>query len=892
MGWVKRLAAALIPYSERAVVTRELDELYHRRKLKAGAFRADCWFLAQVLAFAFRLRLEAAYTTAAGIGPLYHDLLFSLRMLLRRPAYLAAGVLTLGIGTGGVATVYGAAHWVLLRDVPGVGEPEELVWVRLESTEDWGGMTWGIMNSDLLRMRQRMPSLTAFEASTEEQVHFAIPKGPPPGRLTASMVTPGYFDLLSMRPAIGRFFSPADHQGGSGPAEVVVDYEMWIRFWKGTASALGSEVEINGRPYTVIGVAPRGFQGAELPGQTRLWVPSSAFGDIRPADAERGLDRTPQLWDRLIGRRQPEASVPQVQTEANAAMESIREELHGMDNSFGPTHFIFTAYDGIGLDPWVRPQVRKTLNILGGASLLLLILAIANVANLGLMRASSRRGASAIRRALGAGSWRVAREPLLEGILLGLLGAIAGLALVLVGGAGFSEARLSPRGASLEGMSLGWAVVGVTFLASAVSGGLSGLVPAFMVRRERALHWLKGHDRGGSGTIRTRSLLVVGQVALSGALVVGAGLFARTIQNLNRIDLGFSKDAYTFSVDPALNGHDETTDRQILAQIQDQLRNRFGTAAAGIVYPSPMRGWRITGSLRRQGAPEDQFVLGSTFWTSGNGFFSALGVELIAGEGFDQDLNAPLSGAHPIVINEAMAEAGFPGISPEAVIGRAVTVGGNQFESTVVGVLADARVFSPLTEPGPVIFQEYDTEWSDGVGIFYLRSGFPPGEARGRVVEVVQGVDEALPVYDAGTVGGLADALLVDRRVVARLAGGLGVIGLILVSLGLYGVLSYAVHERTREVGIRAALGASPASLRGEVLRRGLGLTVVGLMVGLPFTWWVTRFVESRLFGVGTLDTRTYGLGVTAMLVVGLISSWLPAQRATRISPVEALREE
>ncbi|HSR43243.1 MAG TPA: FtsX-like permease family protein, partial [Longimicrobiales bacterium] len=822
--------------------------------------------------------------------PLAHDARFAVRSLLRRPAYLVAGTLTLGIGTGGVAIVYAAADWVLLRDVPGVGEPGELVLLSLESRDDsWGDNSWGVMQPDIERMRERMPSLSGLEVATTVQVHVTVPGGPPPSRETSAMVSPGYFRLLGMAPAVGRFFHPGDHANGSGPPEVVVGHELWRRYWSGDPGAVGREIEVNGRPYTVIGVAPRGFRGSELPGASRLWFAASAFPDLRPADAGTGIDRTGQLWERLVGRRVPGATVERVEAEANAVVVDTRVELDGRPHSFLPGHFVFRVYDGIGLDPEVRPRVRRTLGIVGVASLVLLVLATANVANLGLTRVASRRGVSAIRRALGAGSWRVAREPLLEGVVVGTLGGLAGLVLVLLGERAFAEAQLSSRGASLEGMSVGPAVVAVALAASLAAGVLSGLLPALVVRRERVLDWLGGDRRDGRSATRTRSLLVVAQVALSGTLLVAAGLFARTIVNLNAIELGFPRDAYVFSVDPGLDGRDDASVRGTLAGIQATARERFGTPAAGIVFPSPLVGYRITASLE---VPEREApARGSQLWTTGNGFFRAMGLRWVAGEGFEQELTRTDEALRPVVVNESMAAEAFPGVAPEAVVGRRVVLRGEERESVVVGVLADARLVSPLSDPGPFVFRPYDTDWSAGRAVFVVRTGLAAGRTRSLVSATVGSVDPGLPVYGGGTVGGLVDLRLADQRVVARLAGGLGLIGLILVALGLHGVLTYTVRDRTRELGIRSALGASRRELRGAVLRRGLRLTVLGLAAGIPLAWWLTRYVEARLFGVEALDPLTWASGVAVMIAVALASSWVPALRATRIAPVEALRE-
>lgn len=889
---MKRLFGWLVPGRERELVLRELDDLRQRRFRDATGGRPEIWYLTQILAFAIRLRAERVRGCLAGLPSFAADIRFAFRRLLRRPGTLVSAALVLGIGTGGVAIVFGAAHWVLLRDVPGVGRPDELVRLSLESKEDtWSGQSWGVMQPDVERLRNRVSSLAGLAVATPVQVHLAVPGGGPASRERGSMVSPDYFDVLTMRPALGRFFHASDHDAGAGPAEVVVAHDLWRQLWNGSTSALGREVEVNGHPYTVIGVAPEGFRGSELPGDSRLWFPSSAFADLRPADAEAGLDGTIQLWTRLVGRRVTGASVGRVEAEANAAMEEIRTELTGQRHSFLALHFTFRVYDGIGLDPEVRSSVRRTLAILAVASLVLLALATANVANLALTRAASRRGTIAIRRALGAGAWHVAREPLIEGAVVGLLGGLVGLALLLLAGAAFGEAQLSSRGASLEGMTFGGLVVLVAVGTSFLAGVLSGVAPALLLRRERVLEWLGGDHRGGAAGTRVRGWLVVGQVALSGALLVAAGLFARTVVNLNSIDLGLSRDGYVFSVDPGLDGRDDAAVRDALAATLGAVRDRFGTSAAGVVFPSPLLGYFVTGSLSVADG-EERSASGATFWTSGNGFFEAMGLPLVAGDGFDQELTSADPLPRPVVLNESMAARAFPGLPPEAAVGRRVVLRGEDFERTVVGVVADARMVGPMTRPDPVIFKPYDTEWSGGAGVFVVRAPVPVSRMGPAVTEAVRGAEPGLPVYAAGTVRDLAEERLTEQRVVGRLAGALGAVGLLLAALGLYGVLSYTVQERRREIGVRSALGAPVWKLRSMVVGRGVALTVEGLVAGLLLAAWVTRYVESRLFGVEALDPPTYALGTLVLLLVAVAASVLPAFRATRISPVEVLRTE
>ena len=875
-------------------VLAELLILYSSRVERLGKAPANRWYWSQSILLVFAASYEKVRidmdTFRMSLETLLTDVGHGVRRLVRRPGYLIGAALTLGLGAGGLTTVYTVANWVLLRPVPGISEPDRLALLRVESNDNnfSSGQAWAFAHPDLLLLREMIPSLGSIAAGTPEDVHI-FDRSYGALRTRAMVVTANFFDVIGLEPQIGRTFSPADH-AGSAPREIVISDDLWNQIWDRSEDALGTEVTINEHSYSIIGVTPPGFRGAELPGETALWFAHSALATLRPEDNQDPLlIQGKQLWSQTIGRMRPGVSIDQVATDANIAMNRIRDESNRW-HSFAPTHFEFRAYQEPGLSPWVRVKVRKTLGILGAAGGLLLALALANVGNLGLARLSARKPELAIRRALGSSAWRVSREPLIESALIGVAGGLVGVAIAYMGIKVFGDATISDRGATLEGIHLQFPVVAVAVGFAIVSALLAGLPPA--IAAGSATGSVASHDINKHySTPRLRAGLVIAQVALSSILIVGAGMLVKSATNINQLDLGFDPDGLaSFTVEPRL--HDYTGRRQavLLENLHRQIAESPSVSSVGFIFPRPLRGWRLTAWFAPEGANSDEGQAhGSGFWIT-PGTLSTMGFRFVGGTDTPRSANAVEADSGFVVINRTAAMDLFPGESPVTAVGRRLVTAHPEQVWTIAGVVEDSRVLNVTGADDGILFTLIHDVSTMGELTAYVRTS-NIAAARGLIRSTIREVAPELPAFDIASATQQVESLVVEERVLSRLGATLALTGLFLTAVGLYGVLSYSVTERTREIGIRTALGARPAVVFRSVVGRGLILATIGMLVGVPAVNWIVVLIESVLYEVSTFDPGSYALGIATILLSTVVACATPALRALRISPTEALRE-
>ncbi|MFW6079269.1 MAG: ABC transporter permease [Gemmatimonadota bacterium] len=892
-GWLRRVLRAVLPRGERDHLLGEMEELYRWKLEREGSGRARLWYARQVVQFAVRLLADAAARmparTARGAAGLWRDVRHGARRLRRRPSYVCTAVLTLGVGVGGLASVYTVANWVLLRPVPGVADRAELVTIRLEM----GGPSspsFPISAPDLAEVAGDLSSVRDLAGGLELDVNLLPSGGAGPRRVTASVVTPNYFSVLRSTPAHGRFFHAASAASADPEARaVVVSHRLWRSVWGGSRSLVGRAIRVNDSPYTVVGVAPKGFRGAELPGRTDLWFPAAALPALdrnRPTDvlARRGT----ALFSHLVGRLAPGGTAERVPAEFEAAIERIRRERSS--HSFG-TLYDVGVYEGIGLSPRVRDEVRRTLGLLAGAGALLLLLAVANLANLGLSRALARSDSDGVRRALGASRFQVARGVLAEQLVLAGAGAVVSVLIALAGTRWFERFSLSTLGASLEGIRLDGRVVGFTLLAALAAAVLAGLAPAVLAARRATLH---GRRRGARATARLQTAMAGSQVALSVVLVVAAGLLIRTVSNLRAVDAGFDPaHAIRFAVDPAAQGYDDVGTERLLERLRVSLGGRPGVSAVGYSAPQPLRTSYLTYAFRPSDQPRSDRPSIAAQLNVSAGFLEAMGVRPIAGRTFRPEDVEPGSGRRAVVVSESLAREAFPDARPAEAVGRTLTGGWGAREQMllVVGVVEDPRVTGVLSDSPPVLFKPFH-EAGSGPATVWIRGAAPTRTLAAHVGEAVRAADPTLPVFDLRTAREQLDRLIVEQRVLGGLAFALAAVGLLLAAVGLNGLLWYAVAERRREIGIRAALGATRARIVATTSRRGLVATAVGTLAGLAGSVAVGRLVESRLFGIEGFDPAVYAAGAAVVVTAAAAASWAPAYRATKVAPREVLSEE
>ena len=910
-AWARRLLRRVLPKEERGPVLEEMDRLHARRLERDGRARADLWYARHALLFPVRLWGDSLRTGWGGgrawLAGLAREFRYAGRGLRRRPAYAWAVVLTLGVALGGLATVYNVANWVLLRPVPGVMDADGLATVRLEM----GGPSspsFPISAPDLEDVGESLAAVSGLAGAVDVDVNVIRGSDADPRRMTATLVSPSYFPVLRMEARRGRLLDPGAAE--ADPRVAVVSHRLWRSAWNGSPDAIGAVVRVNGEPFTVIGVAPEGFRGAELPGRSDLWLPAAAAPVVDPSRGDDAVARRgATLYNRMIARLEPGAGPAAIPPQFESAIERIRREhsRHSFMANFG-----VGAYAGIGLEPRVRGPVRRTLGLLAGAAALLLMLALANVANLGLSRVLGRSDSNGVRLALGASRLQVARGILADHLLLSVIGGALGLLLAAATTRILGTVSLSALGASLEGIRLGGRVAVFTGLAALAAGLVAGLVPAAAATVGRRLPAsLAGRRHGSRSATRLQTVMAATQVALSIVLLVSAGLLVRTVLNLQRVDLGFEPaGAVRFAIDPGPQGYDDDEVGALLERLRLALEASPDIEAAGYSAFTPLGTSFLTYAFWPSDRPRSgQPVVGARLDVSA-GLMEAMGVRLLAGRtlrpeevravggggdtgemGRSEAGRDEAGGALPVVISAALARAVFPDAAPSSAVDRTFE-GWRGEQSRVVGVVADPQITGPGSiDPPPAIF----LPWSGptyGATTFWVRG--PAGTARlaEQVERAVRSLDPTLPVFDLRTVREQVDRLIVEQRVVGGLALALALIGLLLAAIGLNGLLWYSVNQRRREIGIRAALGASPARLTGTTVRRGMTATLAGAAVGVAASVFVGRLVESRLFGVDRVDPLVYVTGVALLLAVAAAASWPPARQATRIAPREALNAE
>lgn len=891
------MLAIVLPRGDREHLLLEMDDLFARRARRSGRTQATLWYLWRVAGFPARVSAEGSAgwgrAVAGGMASTIRDMRYGARVLLRRPGYALATIITLGIGVGGVATVYAVANWVLLRPVPALRDPSSLVTIQLEVKAP-GSPAFPISEPDRATFGQSITSLQDLVGSRELDLNVTLGDGVSPRRLTGAVVSDDYFQLLGIRPIAGRLFEGGPNASSDAdPATVVISGELWREEWADARDVVGQAIRIDGRTFTVVGVAPAGFHGAELPGQVQLWLPPHAFPLVDPGyDADVLSDRGQPLWTGLVGRLTPGASVDRAASEGLRTIEDVRATYQS--HSFG-ADFAFMVYPGVGLSPRLREPVHRTLNLLAGAAAFLLLLALANATNLSLTHAAARRGSAAVQAALGAGRVRIGRRVLAEQALLGLSGGVAGVGVAAVVVRAFRGASLSELGASLQGIHLDGRVVAFTVVASLAATLLAGIVPAVSAGSGDLLSSLSGHRQGSRRTHRLQSGLVVAQVALSTLLLVGSGLLLRTVVNLRHVDPGFEPDhALRFSIDPRLQGYDDAGVRDLMLRVRGSLANAPGVVAAGFVSRAPIQpNYLTTAVFPSEGTWDDNRIIGAELQAT-PGFLDAMGARLVGGRDFtsaDESVATP-AGA-PVVISRGMARAAWPDLTSDQVVGHTLSTPGRKPRLlSVIGVVADLRILGVTGTPPPLVIFPWGAGAPAEELTGWVRLRGRPEDFGPRVRSVIGALDPSLPVYGVATARARLDDLIVEQRVVARLALGLALVGLLLAGVGLHGVLGYAVTQRRREIGVRTALGARPQDLVSRLVRRGLLLTAAGALLGGAGATALSRVIAARLFQVAPLDPVTWFAGAGLLLVMSALAAWSPARRSTNVSPMEALSAE
>jgi len=829
---------------------------------------------------------------------LRQDVRYALRSFAKSPGFTAVVVMTLALGIGANAAIFGLMDQVMFRLLP-VHDPARLVVVdapgQFSGRSSSQSSTLTPLSLPMYEgLRDHNTVFSGVLAHWLTPVHFA--DGAHTENADADLVSGTYFGVLGLTPAAGRLLGPEDDRTPGAHPVVVLGHAFFESRFGGDPRAIGRSIRINGHPMTVVGVAPAGFHGVEVGSSVDLFVPIAMQPQVLPHWKPVHGDWRSR-WLTVMGRLRDGVGLDAARAGINVLYAQLLQEdaksLTAKSEKFRTEFFakkLELVPGGRGTSG-LRDQARSPLLVLMGMVGLVLIIASANVANLLLARGSSRQKELAVRLALGAGRARLIRQLLVESLVLSAFGGALGLFVsswlgrAMIAALPFQDAALILR--SEPDLRLGLFALVLTVLTAA----LFGIVPALQTSRVTLATTLKneaGAVIGGAAPFRFRRALVVAQIALSLLLLVGAGLFTRSLGNLRALDPGFQPEQLvTFSVDPSRNGLDISGQLAVLARIREALVAEPGVRAASISDLPFMTNSDNSATIRIPGyEPKDGEDMNPNFACVAPDFFDTLGIPVVEGRPITES-DGPQA-PEVAVVNESFARRYFGG----QAIGRRFGYGRppRHQDVEIVGVVKDGKAVSLREEQRRFVFLSHAQREVLGGMTFYARTAGAPDALIGRVNGLVRGVDADLPVSELKTMRAQVRESLFVERMVAALSAAFGVLATLLAALGLYGVMAFAVALRTREIGIRMALGAQRRDVLRMVLRDVALLVAIGVALGLPGGYGMGRVVETQLFGLSARDPLTFAAATATLLLVALLAGYIPARRAAKVDPMVALR--
>ena len=808
------------------------------------------------------------------------DFRYALRQLRKNPGFATVAILTLALGLGANSAIFSVVDAVLLRPLPFYA-PSRLVEVK--PTETGRRDDIGVSYPTFLDWRAQNH---VFEAlSVFRQDDFTLTGRGEAAHLTGGVVSANLFSVLGVAPALGRNFIPQEDTPSSAGLPVILSHRLWQSRFGSDPKILGQTLTLDGQTFAVVGVMPASFQFPVQRTPVEFWTTIALDGQpingSPPMTAQRGV-----AYLDSIARLKPNVTIEAAQTE----MAGIQDGLNRQYPENRPK--------GMSLVPEAKAVVgdmRPGLLILLGAVALVLLIACANLSNLLLARAAARSKEISVRSALGATRWMIVRQLLAESILLAAAGAVAGLALaawgvkLLIALAPADLPRITETGLNLH-------VLIFTAVVAIGTSVLFGLVPALQAARPQLAAVLNEGGRSGTDTVargRLRSALVVTEMALAMVLLVGAGLLLRSLLGLGRVDPGFAKDhVITFGLDlPGRYGQPQRV--AFYRDLLQQIRATPGVRSASAALPLPLSADDIKTAFEIEGRPmkHSEFPV-TTLHIIDQEYFHTLGIPLLSGREFN--LQDDAEGATPVVIiSERLARQVFPGVDP---VGRRIKPGISSGKSgepmrVIVGVVGDVKGEGLSAPAIPESYVPYAQLPFASMSVV-VSTSIAPASIVPTLTGEVQSVDSALPLLHVKTLDEYVDDSIVGTRFEAFLLGSFGALAFALTAVGLYGVVSYTVVQRTREMGIRLALGADRSAILGMVVKNGMLLACAGAVIGLAAAFLLTRLMASLLFGVGPTDPLTFLCVPIALIGVAVLASYIPARRAARVDPLVALRYE
>jgi predicted permease len=826
------------------------------------------------------------------------EIRLALRSLAKSPAYTAVIVATLALGIGANTAIFSLFDQVVLRLLP-VKDPQRLV--LFQST----GSPEGWSSSDSHHTVYSYPiyrELAAAEAFEEvfarSPAAVSLAHGGQGERANAELVSGNFFPALGVNAIRGRVLNEADDETEGGHPVVVLGHGYWQRRFGGSETILDQTLTINARAMVVVGVAPPGFHGVMSERDPDLFIPLAMWREIRPEFADRNSPDRLKHWLNILARLKPGTTLQQ----AEAAMTplyraQLEEEAAQFRSNIGDREkytsramHLIPAMQGIHT---LRERLQTPLNLLLAMAAVVLLISCVNVAGLMLARAMTRRRETAIRLALGAARWQIARQLFFESLWLAAGGMAAGL---LIASATLHLLLAMPPAEQWGGLTsrLDWRILAFALALTAFTALLCGMVPALQAWRTSFRVALKDQSSGGEAPRATsfRKAIVVSQVALSMLLLVGAGLFARSLYNLRTFDPGFrTQNLLTFSIDPSLIDYSMERGRQLNDNLLARLRSLPGVPSAAASEIAVLTNSNMGGNITVEGyQPAPDEYVGSGCNVVSPGYFQTLGIPLLRG----RDFNNFDAAASPkvAVVNEAFERRYF---GETSAIGKRLASGtGNniQLDIEIVGVVGNQKNASLREETKLFLYTPASQRERLTPTTFYLRTALDEAALAPQLRQLVREYDPNLPIYAMKSVQLVLEESIALDRVVAVLSAAFAALATLLATVGLFGLMTYNVTRRRREIGLRMALGASYRNVLGLIVKQACTYLAIGLTCGTIAAGAASRYAESELFGVTAYDLGVYATALLLLAAAGVLAAFLPARRASRLDPIEALRHE
>ncbi|HEX2343503.1 MAG TPA: ABC transporter permease [Vicinamibacterales bacterium] len=831
------------------------------------------------------------------------NLKHALRTLFKAPFVTGVAIVSLALGIGANAAIFSLFNQMLLRPMP-VADPDRLVNLTAPGPKPGSTSCNQAGNCDTVFSYPMFRDLEAIhDVFTTVTAHRTFGANLASRGQTQTgdgmLVSGSYFPVLGLQPALGRLLDPNDDRAVGESKVVVLSHAFWQSRFDASPNVLNDTLIVNGQSLTIVGVAPRGFDGTTLGTRPDVFVPITLRGQMSPGFD--GFANRRSYWAYLFARLNPGVSIDEARSAMNVKYSAIINDVEApLQKGMSDQTLARFRKRTLGVEPGGRGQssvhreARAPLTLLLGVTALVLLIACANIANLLLARAAARAGEMAIRLSIGASRWRLIAQLLTESCLLAIFGGIAGVVV-----AGWTlrsiAAMLPPEAAATVPVQLDTTVLLFAAAITIGTGLLFGIFPALHSSRPDLQSIIKGQagqPSGARAAARFRTTLATAQIALSMALLVAAGLFTRSLMNVTRVDLGLKIDnLLTFGISPELNGYTPERSQQLFGRLEEELAALPGVTAvtASLVPAIAGSNWGSSVSVQGFAAGPDTDT-DSRFNQVGPGYFRAMGIPLLAGREFTP-ADAGKS-RRVAIVNEAFAKKFNLG---RDAVGKLMSDEGGpkaKLDMEIVGLVQNAKYSEVKDEIPPLFFFPYRQSGSIGFINFYVRASHEPEASFAAIRKTVANLDPNLPIEDLKTMPQqVRDNVFLDRFI-STLSAAFAILATLLAAVGLYGVLAYTVAQRTREIGLRMALGAAPSRVRIMLLKQVGLMTLVGGGIGLVAAWYLGRLAESQLYQLQGRDPLTLAASAVVLSVVALAAGFIPAHRASQVDPMWALRYE